>query len=133
MAGPDVTLLSDADQTLLYSQPFTVARLADRMGLRLAHPALHPRSDGKMNSAAVFPGTVQCPPDGQPIIMLCDAQTTGGYPRIAHIARCDRHMLGQVRPGDRVQFLRRTVDQLSHDLTQKTALFESWLPGFSFT
>ncbi|MEM6535944.1 MAG: biotin-dependent carboxyltransferase family protein, partial [Pseudomonadota bacterium] len=132
-SGPEISVLDKPGRAALFEQSFTVGRLADRMGLRLEHPQLDPRSDGKMTSAAVFPGTVQCPENGQPIIMLCDAQTTGGYPRIAQVALCDRHMLGQVRPGDRIRFLKRTPQEATSDVKQKSALLRAWMPDFSFT
>jgi allophanate hydrolase subunit 2 len=55
-------------------------------------------------SEPVAPGTVQLPPDGQPIVLLGEAQTIGGYPRIAHVIRADLPRLAQLRPGDAVRF-----------------------------
>ncbi|MGF9826746.1 KipI antagonist, partial [Brevibacillus agri] len=49
-------------------------------------------------------GTIQVPPNGQPIILLADRQTVGGYPKIGHVATVDLPILAQLRPGDRVQF-----------------------------
>lgn len=80
-------------------------------------------------SAAVFPGTVQCPPDGRPFLLMADAQTTGGYPQIAQVIRADRHIMGQIRPGDRVRFLRSDLDAAADILRAKSALFENWLEG----
>lgn len=76
---------------------------SNRQGLRLAGaPLAQPGGDGV--SAAVAPGTVQLPPDGQPIVLLADAQTTGGYPRLGHVASADLPRLAQARPGDRLRF-----------------------------
>lgn len=124
--------LSQPAQIELFERDFAVGAQIDRMGLPLSGPRLDIRSDGKMKSAAVFPGTVQCPPGGHPIIMLADAQTTGGYPRIAHIARCDLHLLGQVRPLGKIRLLKRTPDQAVADYREKLSLFRAWLPGFVF-
>lgn len=55
-------------------------------------------------SAPVAPGTIQLPPDGQPIVLLADAQTMGGYPRLGHVIAADLHRLAQLRPGDDVRF-----------------------------
>jgi antagonist of KipI len=52
----------------------------------------------------VAPGTIQIPPDGQPIVLLADAQTIGGYPQVAHVAAVDLPLLAQLRPGDTVRF-----------------------------
>ncbi len=116
----------------LFGQMFTVGAQIDRMGLPLSGQRLEIASDGKMKSAAVFPGTVQCPASGDPIIMLADAQTTGGYPRIAHIARCDQHRLGQVRPLGKIRLLKRTPDEALEDDRRKLDLFRVWLPDFRF-
>lgn len=83
--------------------------------------------DGRMPSAAVFPGTVQCPPSGVPFLLMADAGTTGGYPRIAQIIRADRHLMGQIRPGDTVRFLKVSPDKAAEVLRDKTALFSDWL------
>ncbi|MFM1851195.1 MAG: hypothetical protein RIS54_879 [Verrucomicrobiota bacterium] len=83
---------------------FTVSPQSDRMGLRLTGPGLVRRTNAELVSSAVAPGTVQVPPDGAPIVLLADAQTIGGYPRIAHVIRADQPLLAQLRPGDRVRF-----------------------------
>ena len=111
----------------LFDTVFQVSRRGDRMGLRLEGAALELAEQGDMTSAPVFPGTLQCPPDGCPVLLLCDAQTTGGYPRIAQIARADRHLTGQMRPGDRVRFLQRDPDGAIADLQAKDAWLGQWL------
>lgn len=123
----ETELLSGAACKSLFNSTFTVGRQATRMGIALEGHDLSPESDGMMESAPVFPGTIQCPPSGQPIALLCDAQTTGGYPRIAHIARCDRHLLGQARPGDQIRLLHRTPAQAVKDYERKRALLNQWL------
>jgi len=112
---------------VLFETQFRVAQQVTRMGFELTGPRLKGDADGRMKSAAVYPGTVQCPPSGRPILLACDAQTTGGYPRIAQIARCDRHSLGQVRPGAKLRLLRRTPSQAEHIYTRKTEFLRSWL------
>ena len=62
---------------------------------------------GDLVSAPVAPGTVQVPPDGRPIVLLADAQTIGGYPRLGEVATVDLPVLAQLRPGDRLRF--RTI------------------------
>lgn len=120
-------LLNPNDETILFGETFIVGRQATRMGLSLTGHTLRPESDGMMKSAPVFPGTIQCPPSGVPIVLLSDAQTTGGYPRIASIARCDRHLLGQARPGDQIQLLHRTFEAARDAYKQKQALLAQWL------
>ena len=123
-------LLDAASEMALFGTEFTIGRQATRMGVSLEGCKLDLASDGKMKSAAVFPGIIQCPENGTPIILLADAQTTGGYPRIASVARCDRHMLGQLRPGDRVRLLKRTHGQALADLKAKQAFMRAWVPDF---
>lgn len=120
-------LLSGAAQDALFSDGFIAGRQLTRMGVELAGKTLDVESDGMMQSAPVFPGTIQCPPSGKPVLLLCDAQTTGGYPRIANIARCDRHLLGQIRPSAPVRLLKRTYEQAQQDYLDKQALLLSWL------
>jgi antagonist of KipI len=83
---------------------FKVTAKADRMGVRLAGPAVGRRGGAELVSTTVVPGTVQVPPDGQPIVLLADAQTIGGYPQIAHVASVDLPLMAQLRPGDTVRF-----------------------------
>ncbi len=125
----DTPDLEPAAREALFSQTFRVSRAADRMGVRLEGAALALRSDGRMPSAAAFPGLIQCPADGAPIILGADAQTTGGYPRIAAVIRADRHLIGQLRPGDAVRFLETTPDDAVSILREKTRLIEAFAPG----
>lgn len=111
----------------LFNATFLAGRQGTRMGVSMTGHRLSLNSDGLMKSAPVFPGTIQCPPSGTPIALLCDAQTTGGYPRIASVARCDRHLLGQIRPGDEIRLLHRTPNAAAQDLADKQSLLETWL------
>ena len=74
------------------------------MGCRLQGPALELLNETGLLSSAVTFGTVQVPAGGQPIVLLADHQTTGGYPRIAHVISADFSALAQVRPGQRLRF-----------------------------
>jgi len=125
--GPEANALSDQSQTDFYQHVFHVSHRASRMGVELDSQSLHLTTDGRLPSAAVFPGTVQCPPSGHPFLLMADAQTTGGYPRIAHVIRADRHMLGQLRPGDQIQFRRTTPQEAASVLKAKTDLLRVWL------
>ncbi|MBT8082001.1 MAG: biotin-dependent carboxyltransferase family protein [Gammaproteobacteria bacterium] len=125
----ETPLLQNADT--LFDTNWVVDRRADRMGLRLDGPTLSVSSDGRMPSAAVFPGTVQCPEDGAPYILSADAGTVGGYPRVAQVARLDRHILGQLRPGDHVRLLRRDPDDAVEELRDKIDYWREWLPAIA--
>jgi antagonist of KipI len=93
----------------LYTQRFGVTAQSDRMGIRLSGPKLERSRGGELVSAAVAPGTVQVPPDGNPIVLMADAQTLGGYPRVAHVASVDLSLLAQLAPGDGVRFVGTTL------------------------
>jgi len=90
--------------TRLIEAEFQVSPRSDRMGLRLAGPVLVRQGEGELASTAVAPGTLQVPADGQPILLMADAQTIGGYPQAAHVIGPDLPLAAQLRPGDRVRF-----------------------------
>ena len=79
-----------------------VTAQSDRMGIRFdgSLPSLPATS----LSRAVLPGTIQLPPDGKPILLLCDAQTIGGYPVLGQVIAADLPRAAQLRPGDTVCF-----------------------------
>jgi len=83
---------------------FTVGRQADRMGVRLEGEKLGRKTKRELLSEAVAPGTVQVANDGQPILLLGDCQTIGGYPKIAHVITVDLPRAAQLRPNDTVRF-----------------------------
>jgi KipI family sensor histidine kinase inhibitor len=91
-----------------FSATYTVSQKSDRMGCRLEGPAIAHTAGADIISSGVLTGTVQVPGDGQPIVLMADRQTTGGYTRIAQVIRADLPLLGQARPGDRVRFIRST-------------------------
>lgn len=93
----------------LYAQRFEITPQSDRMGIRLSGLRLERSGWGDLISAAVAPGTLQVPPDGNPIVLMADAQTLGGYPRVAHAAAVDLPLLAQLAPGDGVRFVETSV------------------------
>jgi biotin-dependent carboxylase-like uncharacterized protein len=111
----------------MFETNWVVGRRADRMGLQLEGPRLDVSSSGRMPSAAVFPGTVQCPEDGLPYLLSVDAGTVGGYPRIAQVIRADRHLIGQLKPGDHVRLLLRNQEEATVDLRAKLDYWREWL------
>jgi antagonist of KipI len=84
----------------LDAKPWRIDPASNRQGLRLRGNALQAVDTRERISEPVLPGTLQLPADGQPILLLADAQTHGGYPRIAHAIRADLPRLAQLRPGD---------------------------------
>lgn len=127
----ETSRLDEASLAALFETNWTVGQRADRMGLRLAGPRLSISSDGRMPSAGVMPGTIQCPEDGSPYILSVDAGTVGGYPRVAQVARADRHTLGQLKPGDHVRLLRRDHDDAVAELRAMLDYWCQWLPDIA--
>jgi len=97
------------------------------MGMALEGVPLHTSEASNMPSAAVFPGTIQLPPSGEPYLLGADAQTTGGYPRIAQVIRADRHLIGQLGSGSRVQFVHTTAERATEIYREKISLLSPWL------
>jgi biotin-dependent carboxylase-like uncharacterized protein len=104
MAGPQWQAFTDEAATAFQEGTFLIDSRSDRMGYRLDGPRLSLAQPLEMVSEAVSFGTVQVPPDGNPIILMADRQSAGGYPKIAHVASVDLPVLAQAMPGDRVRF-----------------------------
>jgi antagonist of KipI len=88
----------------LLQEIYTVSAKADRMGARLTGRRLQRTNDVELISEGVAPGTIQVANDGQPILLLGDCQTIGGYPKIAHVITVDLPLAAQLRPNDEVRF-----------------------------
>ena len=102
--GSQYEYFSPESKEQFFSRPFQVTTQSDRMGYRLTGPELTLSQPLEMISEAVALGTVQVPPDGNPIILLADRQTAGGYPKIAQVAAVDVAIIAQTRPGEQIRF-----------------------------
>jgi allophanate hydrolase subunit 2 len=91
------------------------------MGYRLAGSALDRTQHADLLSHAVLPGTIQVPPNGQPIVLMSDAQTTGGYPKIGCVIDADLWKLAQVRLNASVRFIPATADEARVALLEERA------------
>jgi antagonist of KipI len=111
LPGTHADLLTDASAEALHGSPFRIAPQSDRMGFRLEGTPLELREPVELLSEGVTFGTVQLPPGGQPIVLMADRQTTGGYPRIGEVASVDLPLIAQLRPGDRVHFRRCSLEE----------------------
>lgn len=106
-------------QTQFFEQEFFVTPQSDRMGCRLQGPLLSCGKPVELLSEAVANGTIQVPPDGNPIVLLADRQTTGGYMRIGQAASVDLPKLGQIKPGDRIRFQEITRERAEQQYIQR--------------
>ena len=109
LAGPEYEQFAPASQRAFWAEAFTVTTEADRMGCRLRGPALSRPDAAELLSSAVPAGTVQVPGGGQPLVLLADCQTTGGYPRLAQVISADVGRLAQALPGARLRFRQVTL------------------------
>ncbi len=112
VAGPQAGHFVDDALATLCGVPFSVTDQADRMGVRLQGPPLEHRSDAHKDiiSDATVPGSMQVPGSGQPIVLLADAQTVGGYPKIATVISADLGRLANRRAGETLRFQLVDVD-----------------------
>jgi len=106
MRGRQFEQFSGDSKDVFWNCPFQVSSQSDRMGYRLsgAGAVLKLAEPLEMISEAVSLGTVQVPPDGNPIILLADRQTVGGYPKIAQVALVDVAVVAQLKPGSKICF-----------------------------
>ncbi|MFP5503729.1 MAG: biotin-dependent carboxyltransferase family protein [Candidatus Sericytochromatia bacterium] len=111
-----------------WREPYVVTPQADRMGYRLSGPAIG-HALGELLSDATPMGTIQVPPDGQPILLMADRQPTGGYPRLGVVASVDWPAAAQLRPGSRVSFEPVTVDEAVRRYREQAALLRTLLAG----
>ena len=109
--GEHSGLLTTDSRDRLWSGEFRVGAQSDRMGYRLEGLALELTEWRELLSEAVTFGTVQLPQGGNPIVLMADRQTTGGYPRIAEVAAVDLPLLAQLKAGDRVRFRSISLDE----------------------
>lgn len=107
--GYQQRLFSREEQRRFFGSEFTVSRLSDRMGYRLEGPPVRCRVGGIL-SEGIAAGAIQLPGDGQPIVLLADRQTIGGYPKIGAALSVDCAALAQLSPGDAVHFTPITTD-----------------------
>jgi antagonist of KipI len=104
LRGPEWEQFNESSKKAWLSSYYQVTQSSDRMGYALSGEALGLSEQKEMISTAVSSGTVQVIPDGSPVLLMADAQTTGGYPRIAQVIDVDIAVCAQKRPGDKVRF-----------------------------
>jgi antagonist of KipI len=108
--GPQEKYFTEASITTFMSQDYTVSNTSDRMGYRLEGAALAHHNKTELISEGMAMGAIQVPSNGQPIVMMADSPTTGGYPKIGTVASADLPLLAQCVPGrSRIRFRETTV------------------------
>lgn len=109
---------------LFREQAFTVSDASNRSGVRLRGEPVLPYVKRELLTEGVALGAVQIPPDGQPIILFVDQQTTGGYPKIANVIAADLSRVGQLRPRDKVRFHFVTIAEAIQALQHQETLLD---------
>ncbi|MCD7743962.1 MAG: biotin-dependent carboxyltransferase family protein [Lachnospiraceae bacterium] len=109
IGGPQEDAFTAEGLHTFYSDRFTVSQESDRMGCRLTGPPVESKNGTDIISDAVVFGSIQVTPAGNPIVLLADRQTTGGYAKIATVCTADLWKLAQARPGNTVHFQKITV------------------------
>jgi antagonist of KipI len=104
LPGPQAEYFTPDALDLLQSKPYIVGQNSDRMGFRLSGPRLAHTRGADIISDATPLGVLQVPASGQPILLMADRQTSGGYPKIATVISADISVAGQLGPGDTIQF-----------------------------
>ena len=102
--GTNFNYFSEEGKKMFFENEFTVTKLSDRMGMRLEGDKIENVVDTNIKSEGLIKGVIQVPADGNPIIMLSDHGTVGGYPKIGVVASVDYDRLVQIAPGSKVKF-----------------------------
>jgi antagonist of KipI len=123
LPGPQDDFFPDETFAALERSRFVLGSQSDRMGYRLTGPPLRRRGEREMISDATFPGAIQVPASGEPILLMADRQTTGGYPQLAIVISADLPRAAQLAPGDWIEFEACTkADALSALIAQEGKL-----------
>ena len=102
--GTNFNYFSEDSKRIFFEKEFTVSKLSDRMGMRLEGSKIENIIDTNIKSEGLLKGVIQVPADGNPIIMLSDHGTIGGYPKIGVVASVDYDRLVQISPGSKIKF-----------------------------
>ncbi len=126
IAGAEYEMLSEETRSKFFEQDWTISVNSDRMGFRLYGEPIMLSAPHELVSSAVNFGTVQLLPDGQLIVLMADHQTSGGYPRVAHVITRDLPLLAQLGANDKVAF-----HLIEHNEAERLAIeFENELNFF---
>lgn len=128
VAGPQDDHFGELAKRRFAGEAFRVTRDLDRMGIRLEGPRLEHNAKGAdIVSDGVAPGAIQVPGSGQPIVLLADCQTTGGYAKIATVIRADLPRLAHLAPGDEVRFAPVGLAEASAALAAQVRRLRAWI------
>ena len=104
LKGPQFDYFSKESKKNFFSKDYKITNLTDRMGMRLEGETIKNTISTNIRSEGIIKGAIQVPADGQPIVLLTDHPTIGGYPKIANVISADYHLLVQKIPGEKILF-----------------------------
>lgn len=114
--GPQIKAFSNQSIQQIVDKEYKISDQSDRMGYRLVGEAIPPINSSDIISEPVALGSIQVPKDGNPIILLNDKQTVGGYTKIATVTQLDVSKLSQFKPGETIQFKWISIEEATENL-----------------
>jgi antagonist of KipI len=130
LPGPQRGAFSDNALERLTSSRYRLSNQSDRLGYRLEGPKISHVAPGHWISEGTAMGAVQVPPDEQPILLMADRHTTGGYPKIGVVISMDLHLAAQLMPGDTVQFKTTTLPEAQALMIAKWKEVDDAIPPY---
>jgi len=122
LEGPEFHFFENKSVKRFFNTPYEITMTSDKMGMRLMGNKIENQLTANIKSEAIIKGAIQVPADGQPIILLTDHQTIGGYPKIAVVASADFEDLIQMPPKSKISFKKINLREakISYMLQQQT-------------
>ncbi|UQY45367.1 biotin-dependent carboxyltransferase family protein [Erwinia sp. PK3-005] len=124
LPGPEYHEFSKESQEAFWRVSWRLDPQSNRMGYRLQGRPLARNGNRELLSHGLLPGVIQVPHNGQPIVLMADAQTTGGYPRIACVIEADLYHLAQIRLGEPIHFIHCTLEEALQARQQQQQVIE---------
>ena len=125
VTGYQYTRFSGLDRARFFNSDYTLSQNCDRMGYRLEGQAVGQDQPGIISEGIAY-GAIQIPSDGNPIVLLRDRQTIGGYPKIGCVTSISGGLLAQKKPGDKIGFRYMTIDQAERERHLTLARIHQW-------
>lgn len=125
LRGAHTDLFTASSVDAFFGGEYRIRPDSERMGYRLEGPSLKLKSGTQLLSEATSFGSVQVPPDGNPIVLMADRQTTGGYAKIAHVATVDLPAIAQCMPGERLRFTECSLSDAQHLDSRREQAFDA--------
>lgn len=117
--GPQYDHFTEGGIASFLNEEYIVTDKSDRMGVRLQGHIINHIHNGDIISEGITLGSIQVTNDGQPVIMMVDRQTTGGYAKIANVVSVDLYKIAQAKPGDKISFEAITLKQAHNELKER--------------